>query len=150
MGSSVFSNLVPDKLIDSTLSCRSVNDTAYQYKIIFSYLLPCHLYDANLPGRLEFSEWKNQQAPHTVFLWSYSKDAYDVYSMGRKIVAHSPAPSKCSKTAMPKTRSTHTIKERKWSKRSADMHPPYALNEVPTSTTSHFLSAKPSNKNIRA
>ncbi|WP_279171895.1 hypothetical protein [Prevotella nigrescens] len=51
-----FSNLVPDKLIDSTLSCRSVNDTAYQYKIIFSYLLPCHLYDANLPGRLEFSE----------------------------------------------------------------------------------------------
>ncbi|QUB49791.1 hypothetical protein J5A70_03415 [Prevotella nigrescens] len=56
MGSSVFSNLVPDKLIDSTLSCRSVNDTAYQYKTIFSYLLPCHLYDANLPGRLEFSE----------------------------------------------------------------------------------------------
>lgn len=41
MESSVFSNLVPDKLIDSTLSCRSVNDTAYQYKIIFSYLLPC-------------------------------------------------------------------------------------------------------------
>ena len=56
MESSVFSILVPDKLIDSTLSCRSVNDIAYQYKIIFSYLLPCHLYDANLPGRLEFSE----------------------------------------------------------------------------------------------
>ena len=84
------------------------------YKIIFSYLLPCHLYDANLPGRLEFSEWKNQQAPHTVFLWSYSKDAYDVYSMGRKIVAHSPAPSKCSKTAMSRTRSTRITEAITW------------------------------------
>jgi len=114
MGSSVFSNLVPDKLIDSTLSCRSVNDTAYQYKTIFSYLLPCHLYDANLPGRLKFSEWKTQRSPHTVFFWGYSKDAYDVYSMGRKIVLHSPAPSKCSKMAMTRTRSTRITEAITW------------------------------------
>ena len=89
---------------ESFINCENLTDYCIRLSSPICYLA---IYTMRIcPEDLSSLNERINRHHISVFLWSYSKDAYDVYSMGRKIVAHSPAPSKCSKIAITRTRST--------------------------------------------